>query len=137
MTYTKIKKVRRFPVIRETLYTSIGAAALAVDFVTSPQKQQNWLKRAERRGSKLATTSQRQIHPVTKQVESAIEELRVNSLSVLGLAERGVENVQAEAKKTVPRSTPKARVSRRRRTVGGRKVRQTTLTLQAPASPAS
>ena len=137
MTYTTIKKVRRFHVIRETLYTSIGAAALAVDFVTSPQKQQNWLKRAERRGSKLATTSQRQIHPVTKQVESAIEELRVNSLSVLGLAERGVENVQAEAKMTVPRSTPKARVSRRRRTVGGRKVLQTTLTLQAPASPAS
>jgi len=88
MRDTKIKKVRRSSVIRETLYTSIGAAALAVDFVTSPQKQQNWLKKAERRGSKLATTSQRQIRPVTKQVESAIEELRVNSLSALGLAER-------------------------------------------------
>jgi len=74
---------------------------------------------------------------VTKQVESAIEGLRVNSLSALGLAERRAEKVQAEAKKTVPRSTPKARVSLRRRTVGGRKVRQTTLTLQAPASHAS
>ena len=126
--------------IRETLYTSIGAAALAVDFVTSPQKQQNWLKKAERRGSKLATTSQRQIRPVTKQVESAIEELRVNSLSALGLAERRAEKAQAEVKtaaRRARRSTPKARVSRRRRTVGGRKVRQTTLTLQTPASQAS
>ena len=123
--------------IRETLYTGIGAAALAVDFVTSPQKQQNWLKKAERRGSKLATTSQKQIRPVTKQVESAIEEIRVSSLSALGLAERPVAKVEAAAKKTVRRSTPKARVSRRRRTVGSRKVRQTTLTLQTPASQAS
>lgn len=123
--------------IRETLYTGIGAAALAVDFVTSPQKQQSWLKKAERRGSKLATTSQKQIRPVTKQVESAIEEIRVSSLSALGLAERPVAKVEAAAKKTVRRSTPKARVSRRRRTVGSRKVRQTTLTLQTPASQAS
>ena len=43
--------------ITEAVYTSIGAAALAVDFVTSPQKQQNWLKKAERRGSKLASSS--------------------------------------------------------------------------------
>jgi hypothetical protein len=124
-------------VIRETLYASIGAAALAVDFVTSPQKQQSWLKKAERRGSKLATTSQRQIRPVTKQVESAIEELRVTSLSALGLAERPAEKAVAEVKKTVRRSTPKARVSRRRRNVGSRKVRQPTLTLQTPASKAS
>ena len=123
--------------IRETLYTSIGAAALAVDFVTSPQKQQNWLKKAERRGSRLAKTSQAQVRPVTKQVESAIEELRASSLSALGLAERRAEKAEAQVKATVRRSTPKARVSRRRRTTGGRKVRQTTLTLQTPAAKAS
>jgi hypothetical protein len=110
---------------------------LAADFVTSPQKQQSWLKKAERRGSRLATTSQKQIRPVTKQVESAIEELRVTSLSALGLAERPAEETVAEVKKTVRRSTPKARVSRRRRTAGGRKGRRTTLTLQTPASQAS
>lgn len=123
--------------IRETLYTSIGAAALAVDFVTSPQKQQNWLKKAERRGSRLAKSSQAQVRPVTKQVESAIEELRANSLSALGLAERRAEKAEAQVKAAVRRSTPKARVSRRRRTTGARKVRQTTLTLQTPAAKAS
>jgi hypothetical protein len=130
--------------IRETLYTSIGAAALAVDFVTSPAKQQNWLKKAERRGSKLATTGQRQIRPVTKQVESAIEDLRVEALSALGLAERRAEKAQADATKTVKtasrrarRSTPKARVSRRRATSGGRKVTRTTVSVQTPASQAS
>jgi len=125
------------PLIRETLYTSIGAAALAVDFVTSPAKQQNWLKKAERRGSKLATTGQRQIRPVTKQVESAIEELRVNSLSALGLAERRAEKAEATVKKTVRRSTPKARVSRRRATSRGRKVTRTTVSVQTPATQAS
>jgi hypothetical protein len=130
--------------IRETLHRSIGAAALAVDFVTSPEKQRNWLKKAERRGSKLATRSQAQLRPVTKQVESALEELRSTSLSALGLAERRTERAQATAKKTVKtaarrarRSTPKARVSRRRRTVAGRRVRQTTLTVQTPASQAN
>jgi hypothetical protein len=130
--------------IRETLYTSIGAAALAVDFVTSPAKQQNWLKKAERRGSKLATTSQRQIRPVTKQVESAIEELRTEALSALGLAERKAEKAQADATTTVKtaarrarRSAPKARVSRRHATTsGGRKVTRTALSLQTPAPQA-
>src|SRR5258708_12389383 len=97
--------------IRATLYTSIGAAALAVDFVTSPQKEINWLKKAERRGSRLAKTSQAQVRPVTKQVESAIEELRVTSLSALGLAERRAEKAEAQVKATVRRSTPKPRVS--------------------------
>ena len=132
------------PLIRETLYTSIGAAALAVDFVTSPAKQQTWLKKAERRGSKLASTSQRQIRPVTKQVESAIEELRTEALSALGLAERKAEKAQVDATKTVKtavrrrrRSTPTARVSRRRATTsGGRKVTRTTLSVQTPASRA-
>jgi hypothetical protein len=130
--------------IRETLYTSIGAAALAVDFVTNPAKAQNWLKKAERRGSKLATTSQRQIRPVTKQVESAIEELRTEALSALGLAERKAAKAQADATKTVKttarrarRSTPKARVSRRRATSRGRKVTRTTVSVQTPASQAS
>ena len=130
--------------IRETLYTSIGAAALAVDFVTSPAKQQNWLKKAERRGSKLATTSQRQIRPVTKQVESAIEDLRTEALTALGLAERKAEKAQADATKSVKtaarrarRSTPRARVSRRRATSGGRKVTRTTVSVQTPASQAS
>jgi hypothetical protein len=130
--------------IRETLHRSIGAAALAVDFVTSPQKQQNWLKKAERRGSKLTTRSQAQLRPVTKQVGSALEELRSTSLSALGLAERRAEKAQATAKKSVKtaarrarRSTPKTRVSRRRRTVGGRRIRQTTLSVQTPASQAN
>jgi hypothetical protein len=130
--------------IRETLYASIGAAALAVDFVTSPSKQQNWLKKAERRGSKLATTGQRQIRPVTKQVESTIEDLRTEAMSALGLAERKVEKAEAGASKTVNtaarrvrRSTPKARVSRRRATSRGRKVTRTTVSVQTPASQAS
>lgn len=130
--------------IKETLHRSIGAAALAVDFVTSPQKQQNWLKKAERRGSKLTTRSQAQLRPVTKQVGSALEELRSTSLSALGLAERRAEKAQATAKKSVKtaarrarRSTPKTRVSRRRRTVGGRRIRQTTLSVQTPASQAN
>ena len=130
--------------LRETFHTSIGAAALAVDFVTSPKKQLSWLKKAERRGSKIATTGQAQLRPVTKQVESALDELRVSSLSALGLAERRAEKAQASAKKTVKRasrrarrSTPRARVSRRLNTVGGRKVRQTTLSVQSPASQAN
>lgn len=130
--------------IKETFHTSIGAAALAVDFVTSPQKQQNWLKKAERRGSKLASTGQAQLRPVTKQVESALEELRTSSLSALGLAERRAEKAQVTARKTVKtasrrarRRTPKARVGRRLRTVGGNRVRRTTLTVQTPASQAN
>jgi hypothetical protein len=130
--------------IKETLHRSIGAAALAVDFVTSPQKQQNWLKKAERRGSTLTTRSQAQLRPVTKQVGSALEEFRSTSLSALGLAERRAEKAQATAKKSVKtaasrahRSTPTTRVSRRRRTVGGRRVRQTTLSVQTPASQAN
>jgi hypothetical protein len=129
--------------IRETLYTSIGAAALAVDFVTNPAKAQTWLKKAERRGSKLASTSQRQIRPVTKQVEEAIEELRVEALSALGLAERKATATGAngaKAVKTAPRrarrSTPKARVSRRRATSRRRKVTQTTVSVPTPASQA-
>ncbi|MEA2646202.1 MAG: hypothetical protein QOE92_1285 [Chloroflexota bacterium] len=122
--------------IRETLYTSIGAAALAVDFATNASKQQNWLKKAERRGSKLARTSELQLRKVNKQVESVVEDVTKSSLNLLGLAE---DNVEKTAKSTthsarstarkVRRRTPKARVSRRTRRTGGRRVTSTTVSL--------
>ena len=58
-----------------------------MDFATHPSKQQGWLKKAERRGSKLTSTSEKQIRKQYKQVESVIEDVTKSSLQVLGLSE--------------------------------------------------
>ena len=113
--------------IRETINTSIGAAALAVEFATQPHKQQNWLKRAERRGSKLTRSSEHQINKLNKQVESVIEDVTKSSLQVLGLSE-------APTPKPVRAAKPRRRVRRRRTT---RRPVRATLTVSRPAAQAS
>jgi hypothetical protein len=122
--------------IRETLYTSIGAAALAVDFAITPSKQQNWLKKAERRGSKLARNGELQLRKVNKQATTVVEDVTKQSLTLLGLAENNVEKTATSTARSarstarkVRRRTPKARVSRRTRRAGSRKVTSTTLSL--------
>jgi hypothetical protein len=107
--------------IRETVYTSIGAAALAVEFATKPSKQQNWLKKAERRGSKLTRSSERQIRQLPKQVESAIEDVTKSSLQALGLAD-------TPPPKPVKAAKPRRKVRRRR---AARRPARTTLTVSS------
>ena len=125
--------------IKETVYTTIGAAALAADFVTSPARQQNWLKKAERRGGKVA----QQVRPVQRRIENVIEEVRVSTLGTIGLAERKVEKTAATAKRTATRTasrarkaTPRVKVASRRTTARRsgttRKVRSTTVSVQTP-----
>lgn len=117
--------------IRETLYTSIGAAALAVDFATHPSKQQGWLKKAERRGSRLTRDGEKQVRKLNHQVESLLGEVTKPALNVLGLAETPAPRpVKAKVAVRKPR-----RKVRRRRTA--RRSVQTTLTLRTPASQAS
>ncbi len=112
--------------IRETVNTSLGAAALAVDFVVQPHKQQSWLKKAERRGSKLTRSSEQQIRKLNKQVESVLEDVTKSSLRVIGLAE-------APTPKPVRAAKPRRKVRRR---ATKRPVRAT-LTVSAPVSQAS
>ena len=130
--------------IKETVYTTIGAAALAADFVTSPTRQQNWLKKAERRGGKLAQSTRLQVRPVQKQIESAVEDV----LGLIGLAEQRTEKAASSARTTARRtatrprrSTPRvsatSRRTRARRAGATRPVRQTTVSLQTPAAQAS
>lgn len=113
--------------IRETVNTSIGAAALAVEFAIQPAKQQNWLKKAERRGSKLTRTSEQQLRKQVQQVESVIEDVTKSSLKVLGLGE-------APTPRPVRAAKPRRKV--RRRTTAKRPVRAT-LTVSRPAAQAS
>ena len=134
--------------IRETVYTGIGAAALAVDFVTSPTRQQNWLKKAERRGGKLALSSRQQVRPYQRRIESVIEDVRRSTLSAIGLAEEKAEKAATTTRKTARRTatrarrnTPRVKVSSRRtsarRAGTTRRVRSTTVSVQTPASQAS
>jgi hypothetical protein len=113
--------------IRETVNTSIGAAALAVEFAIQPHKQQNWLKKAERRGSKLTRSSEQLLSKQVKQVESVIEDVTKSSLQVLGLAE-------APTPRPVRAAKPRRKVRRRR--AAKRPVRAT-LTVSSPVSQAS
>jgi hypothetical protein len=76
--------------LRETLYTSIGAAALTVDFVTHPQRSQSLLKKAERRGSRIASQYQRSLRSLTTDAEATLEDLRKNPLSLFGVERNGV-----------------------------------------------
>ena len=134
--------------IKETVYTSIGAAALAVDFVTSPSRQSTWLKKAERRGGKLAQSARLQIRPAQKRLDNLLGDVRHSTLSVIGLAEKKAEAATKTAKTTARRtatkarrSTPRVRVATRRTTARRagttRRVRQTTVSVQTPASQAS
>jgi hypothetical protein len=113
--------------IRETLNTSIGAAALAVDFATHPSKQTGWLKKAERRGSRLTSDGEKQIRKLNHQVESLLGEVTKPALSALGLAETPAPKpVRAAVRK------PRRKVRRRRSTN-----RSVKLTVSTPASRAS
>ena len=113
--------------IRETINTSIGAAALAVEFATQPQKQQTWLKKAERRGYRLTRSSEQQINKLNKQVESVIEDVTKSSLQVLGLSE-------APTPRPVRAAKPRRKVRRRR---AARRPVRATLTVSRPAAQAS
>ena len=97
--------------IRETVYTGIGAAALAVDFVTSPTRQQNWLKKAERRGGKLALSGQQRVRPYQRRLEGVIEDVRRSTLSAIGLAEEKAEKAATTTRKTARRTATRARRS--------------------------
>ena len=134
--------------IRETVYTGIGAAALALDFVTSPSRQQIWLKKAERRGGKLALSSRQQVRPYQRRLEGVIGDVRRSTLGVIGLAEHKAEEAATTTRRTARRTatsarrnTPRVKVSSRRTTAlrpgSTRKVRRTTVSVQTPASRAS
>ena len=127
--------------IKETVYTTIGAAALAADFVTSPARQQNWLKKAERRGGKVAES----VRPVQRRIENVLDDVRTSTLSTIGLAERKAEKTAVTAKRTATRTAsrarkaaPRVKVSSRRTTARRsgttRRVRSTSVSLQTPAS---
>jgi hypothetical protein len=133
--------------IRETVYTGIGAAALAIDFVTSPSRQQSWLKKAERRGGKLALSGQRQVRPYQHRLESVIEDVRRSTLGAIGLAEENAEKAATSTRQTARRtvasarrSTPRVKVSSRRTSVRragtSRQVRRTSISMQTPTSQA-
>lgn len=134
--------------IKETVYTSIGAAALAVDFVTSPSRQSNWLKKAERRGGKLAQSSRQQLRPIQRRLDNLLGDVRHGTLSAIGVAEDKAEEAGKTARRTTRRTatkarrnTPRVRVSTRRtsarRAGTTRRVRRTTVSVQTPASQAS
>lgn len=127
--------------IRESFYTSLGAAALVADFVTSPERQSTWLKKAERRGSKVAQSTRKTLRPL-------VQDLRSNALSALRLGEEKAEETGTAARRTVRRArraTPRVSVTSRRTrgTTGTRKarttrrVRKTTVSVTAPVSQAS
>jgi hypothetical protein len=99
--------------IRETVYTSIGAASLAADFVTSPRRQLDWLRKAERRGAKLADSGQRR-------VERSLDATYGRVLELVGLG----ETKATRAARTIRRDTPKVAV--RSRAIGGKPARRAT-----------
>ncbi|MFN2464718.1 MAG: hypothetical protein ABR598_00455 [Candidatus Dormibacteria bacterium] len=133
--------------IRETVYTGIGATALAVDFVTSPARLQNWLKKAERRGGKLAQSGRLQVRPYQRRIDGLVEEVRHSALSAIGLAEEKAETAGRTATRTARRTAtsarrkaPQVRVTTRRsstRRSGAGRRRQTSVSLKTPASKAS
>ncbi|MDQ6747116.1 MAG: hypothetical protein M3010_03285 [Candidatus Dormibacteraeota bacterium] len=134
--------------IRETVYTGIGATALAVEFVTSPSRLQNWLKRAERRGGRLAQSGRLQVRPYQRRLDNLVGDVRHSTLSAIGLAEDRVEEAGKTARRTARktatrarRNTPRVTVSTRRaparRAGSTRRVRRTSVSVQTPASKAS
>jgi hypothetical protein len=107
--------------LRETLYTSIGAAALTVDFVAHPERSQSWLKKAERRGNRIASQYGRSLRSLTKDAGSTLDDLRKdlrkNPLAVFGIERNGVETRRPSrpARRSVRRRTSTARARRPRR----------------------
>ena len=134
--------------IRETVYTGIGATALAIDFVTSPTRQLNWLKKAERHGGKLALSGRQQVRPYQRRLENVIEDVRRSTLGAIGLAEERAEKAARSTRKTARqaatrarRNTPRVKVSSRRTTARAtgatRRVRRTAVSIETPAQKAS
>ena len=130
--------------LKETLYTSIGAYALAFDFVTQPKRSQDWLKKAERRGGKLVAQSEQRLRKLNKRTGATISDLQESVLSTIGLAERRAARAETHAVKAVKstsrkarRRAPRARVSRRTTRVRGQRTNSTTLTVQTPAVAAN
>jgi len=121
---------------KKALYTWIGANALTLDFVTHPRRAQNWLDKAERRGSKIAAPGEQRLRRLSRRTESRLESLRNELLATVGLVERRAERAEhraeASAKSTarkVRRRAPRARVTRRTRRAGTRRVASTTLSV--------
>ena len=133
--------------IRETVYTGIGATALALDFVTSPTRQLNWLKKAERHGGKLALSGRQQVRPYQRRLENVIQDVRRGTLGAIGLAEERAERAEKATRKTVRRTAtqarrnaPRVKVSSRRtpRAAGTtRRARRTAVPIETPATKAS
>ena len=123
--------------IRETVYTGIGATALALDFVTSPTRQLNWLKKAERHGGELALSGRKQVRPYQRRLENAIGDVRRSTFGAIGLAEERAEKAARSTRKTVRRNTPRVKVSSRRTAGTTRRVRRSTVSLETPTEQAS
>ena len=117
--------------LKQTLYTGIGAAALTLDFVTNPKQGRDWLKKAERRGSKIATRGQQRLQKLSREAQSALGELGSAPLATVGLAPTKAPAPRSTAS---PRPAAKPRPARRRtpRTRATRPAAQIpTLTVQA------
>src|SRR5258708_1516773 len=97
--------------LKQTLYTGIGAAALTVDFVTNPKQGRDWLKKAGRRGSKIAARGQLRLRKLSKGAQSALGELGPPPLATVGLAPPKTPPARSTA---APRPAAKARPARRR-----------------------
>lgn len=122
--------------LKKAIYTWLGAQALTLDFVTHPRRAQLWLDKAERRGSKVAAGPEQRLRRLSRSAERQLEDLREQTLSTIGLAERRTKRTAAKAEgevkktaRTIRRKTPKARVSRRTRRAGRRRVTSTTLSV--------
>lgn len=115
--------------LRETLYASIGAAALTVDFVTHPQRSQSLLKKAERRGSRIASQYERSLRSLTKDAGSTLEDLRKNPLALFGNGSNGVK--AGNSVKAVGRRVRKGQTTRVR--ARARRNGATTLTVERSA----
>jgi hypothetical protein len=123
--------------IRETVYTGIGATALALDFVTSPTRQRNWLKKAERHGGELALSGRKQVRPYQRRLENVIGDVRRSTFGAIGLAEERAEKAARSTRKTVRRNTPRVKVSSRRTAGTTGRVRRSTVSLETPTEQAS
>ena len=122
--------------LKKAIYTWLGAQALTLEFVTHPSRAQLWLDKAERRGSKVAAGGEQRLRRLSKSAERQLEDLRETTMSAVGLAERRTKRTAAKAEtsvkkaaRTARRRTPRARVSRRTRGTGTRRVTSTTLSV--------
>jgi hypothetical protein len=123
----------------------VGAAALALEFAVNPSLQQQFLKRAERKGGKLTAKGEERLRGVTrelsKNVESVLEEVRTSGIPLVRQSANGAKRQATGTRKVVRRArsaAPKARVSTRKtRTTRGRRATRTTISVVKPARRAS